>query len=279
MTKSGVGLFLLFALFSAWLCVEVSSNTQPEMHRVTINLPEQGALIAEPLSTLKVALFTDLHIDGGADSLSRLKALMTTVVASKPDVILFGGDYVKNPEDLADLDRHRLSVANLMAQTGGITVLAVLGNHENWTAGLKWQVALRDAGVPVLANSVQQIKSLNLCVRGLGDYYSGEFRYVEFPSHCEGGRKLSLTHDPAGAFEARVKGLVLAGHTHCGQISLPFLGPLWVPTDAPKSAHCRLYQDEQRQVYVSAGVGTSVLPFRLNAQAQWDVITLRFFAH
>ena len=56
-----------------------------------------------------------------------------------------------------------------------------------------------------------------------------------------------------GHFDARVKGLVLAGHTHCGQINLPFLGPLWVPTDAPKSAHCGLYQDEQRQVYVSSG--------------------------
>lgn len=287
LTKPHVGWLLFFvlmcalvcALMSVWIAVVIASGTQPQVNRVVIDLPAQSAADAVPLSTLKVALLSDLHIEGDADALTELAALMIAVVDSKPDLIMFAGDYVKNPGELLDLNQHRIAVAKAMSDTGGIPTFAVLGNHENWTVGVQWQMALRDAGVPVLANSVQQVKSLNLCVRGLGDYYSGAYQYVEFPSYCEGGRKLSLTHDPAGAFDARVKGLVLAGHTHCGQVSLPFLGPLWVPTDAPKSAHCGLHQDEQRQVFVSAGVGTSVLPFRLNAQAQWDVITLRFFAH
>jgi len=277
---------LMCALMSVWIAVDIAPSTQPQVNRVAIDVPAQSAANALPSSTLKgemkgelkVALLSDLHIDGSADALTELAALMIAVVDSKPDIILFAGDYVKNADELPDLNQHRIAVAKAMADTGGIPTFAVLGNHENWTVGVQWQVALRDAGVPVLANSVQQIKSLNLCVRGFGDYYSGAYQYIDFPSYCEGGRKLSLTHDPAGAFDARVKGLVLAGHTHCGQINLPFLGPLWVPTDAPKSAHCGLYQDEQRQVYVSSGLGTSTLPFRLNAQAQWDVITLRFFA-
>jgi len=68
---------------------------------------------------------------------------------------------------------------------------------------------------------------------------------------------------------------VLAGHTHCGQIRLPLLGALYVPSDAPKRGHCGLYIDGQRQIFVSSGVGTSVLPIRFLAQAQWDLITLR----
>ena len=172
---------LMCALMSVWIAVDIAPSTQPQVNRVAIDVPAQSAANALPSSTLKgemkgelkVALLSDLHIDGSADALTELAALMIAVVDSKPDIILFAGDYVKNADELPDLNQHRIAVAKAMADTGGIPTFAVLGNHENWTVGVQWQVALRDAGVPVLANSVQQIKSLNLCVRGFGDYYSG----------------------------------------------------------------------------------------------------------
>ena len=120
--------------------------------------------------------------------------------------------------------------------------------------------------------------NLNLCVRGFSDAFTDQFSYLDFPEACEDSVKISLTHDPAGAFDAAVTGLVLAGHTHCGQIRLPFIGPLYVPSTAPSSAHCGLYEDDQRQVFVSSGVGTSVLPIRFLAQAQWDLITIKYIA-
>ena len=82
--------------------------------------------------------------------------------------------------------------------------------------------------------------------------------------------KLTITHDPAGAFDHRIKGLV----THCGQVSLPFIGPLWVPTDAPSFAHCGLHEGGNITVYVTSGVGTAILPLRYGAQSQWDFISL-----
>ena len=54
--------------------------------------------------------------------------------------------------------------------------------------------------------------------------------------------KITLTHDPAGAFHKDVTGLVISGHTHCGQIRFPLIGSLWVPTEAPSKAHCGLYR-------------------------------------
>jgi len=88
--------------------------------------------------------------------------------------------------------------------------------------------------------------------------------------------KLSLTHDPAAAFHPKVEGLVFAGHTHCGQISIPWYGGIYVPTTAPRGAHCGMYEDDKVQLFVSSGVGTSVLPFRFNTQAEWDFITLTY---
>ena len=86
-------------------------------------------------------------------------------------------------------------------------------------------------------------------------------------------------HDSAEAFNPSVRGLILAGHKHCGQISTPFEEPICMPSKAPREAYCGLHQDEQRQVYVSSGLGTSILPFRFNAQASWDLITIHIYAY
>ena len=113
-----------------------------------------------------------------------------------------------------------------------------------------------------------------VCVKGLGDRYSERFRYIDFPTKCAGALRITITHDPAGIFDDRVRGLAFAAHTHCGQISLPLIGPLWIPSDAPRAAYCGLYTDGQRTLFVTSGVGTSILPIRFGAPSQWDLVTL-----
>ena len=73
-----------------------------------------------------------------------------------------------------------------------------------------------------------------------------------------------------------MEGLVIAGHTHCGQVSLPLIGAIWVPSIAPRNATCGLYQDENITLYVTSGVGTSILPIRYGAQSHWDFINLTY---
>lgn len=114
-----------------------------------------------------------------------------------------------------------------------------------------------------------------VCVRGLGDKFTSRYSYVEYPVECKSIPKLTITHDPAGAFDRRIKGLVIAGHTHCGQVSLPFIGPLWVPTDAPSFAQCGLHEGGNVTVFVTSGVGTSILPLRFGAQSQWDYLRIK----
>ena len=125
----------------------------------------------------------------------------------------------------------------------------------------------------MLTNEIEILEDLNLCVRGFDDQFSRALSYVDFPESCNKKIKINLTHDPAGAFHPKVRGLVLAGHTHCGQIRLPLIGPIFTPTEAPAEAQCGLYEDQQRQVFVGSGVGNSLLPIRIRTQSQWDLIT------
>ncbi len=235
---------------SFWLMMDVTSNVQ--VNRTTLHLSGNNKTLQNYGGSIQIAFLSDLHIDSSPEALLNLKGVMATVVAARSDVILFGGDYIKNP-DAYNIDQHQPVIAKAMAATNGIPTIAVLGNHDNWTSSAKWHTSLTHAGITVLENTVVKVKSLDLCVRGLGDHYSEQFSYVGFPESCINSKRLSLTHDPAAAFDPRVTGLVLAGHTHCGQISLPFIGSLWVPTDAPKESHCGLYQDADRQVFVTAG--------------------------
>ena len=136
--------------------------------------------------------------------------------------------------------------------------------------------AFDTTSISVLNNQIASTKvgGQALCIRGIGDRFTNNAVDVPFPSSCEQALKITLTHDPAAAFDFDLSGLIFAGHTHCGQVSFPFLGPLWVPTTAPKEAHCGLYQDDKKSLFVSSGTGTSLLPIRFGAPAQWDLIRL-----
>ena len=62
--------------------------------------------------------------------------------------------------------------------------------------------------------------------------------------------------------------------THCGQIRLPLIGSPWIPSDAPNDATCGVYEDNDRLLWVSSGVGTSILPIRFGTQSQWNLLEM-----
>jgi hypothetical protein len=203
-----------------------------------------------------------------------LSELWADIIEQNPDVILLAGDYINDGSSGEGISSIGPAIANVFGVSGLTPVVAVLGNHDHWSGAESWSQYLSEAGVTVLENETAILDSLDTCIRGFGDAFTNHFKYVDFPKECDDMLQISLMHDPAGAFNPSVRGLILAGHTHCGQISIPFVGPVYVPSQAPREAYCGLYQDEQRQVYVSSGVGTSILPLRFNAQSSWDLITI-----
>lgn len=250
----------------------LANSAQPKMDTQSLYLLTETV----PNKIIKIALLADLHVQRSPAAIANLSELWSEVIEKTPDIILLAGDYINDGSSNEDIVIIGPAIANVFRHSDDIPVVAVLGNHDHWSGAESWIQYLSEAGVIVLENDTVMVDAIGTCIRGFGDAFTDHFEYVDFPSTCDDMLQISLMHDPAGAFNPKVKGLVLAGHTHCGQISIPFVGPIYVPSQAPTEALCGLYQDEQRQVYVSSGVGTSIIPLRFNAQAAWDLITIHY---
>ena len=224
-----------------------------------------------------LAVVGDIHVEEDLNSLVSLSDLLAGVTNANPDLILFVGDYTESPSRVTNMSLHRQRIINAFKKIEPIPTAFVLGNYETRSNADLWYTEMTSVGLNVLENEVLRLQTRKglICVRGLGDRYSRRFQYVDYPESCDGIAKLTITHDPYGAFHDRIRGLVIAGHTHCGQIRLPLVGVIWVPTAAPEHAVCGFYEDERRSVFITSGVGTSLLPVRYGAQSQWDFIRLQ----
>ena len=262
----------ILTILGTYLYVSISQNLKTERNTVTISLSDTSVVS----SSLSVAVIGDVHLPEGSKHLDAFKKLVLEIKSTQPDLVVFVGDYTSDPKTTDNMSSHRKNIINIMKLIDPLPRAVVLGNYESWSDAEKWIREFNRLGVDIMENQTSLIQTVkgNVCIRGLGDKYTNRYDYVDYPEECENIPRFTITHDPAGAFNARVKGLVIAGHTHCGQISLPYIGPLWVPSDAPSEAHCGLYEDDQRTVFVTSGVGTTILPLRFGAQSQWDELNI-----
>ena len=262
---------LLLGAIGAYFIYTISQNLQTQRNDVSISINDPDVT---PTS-LSIADIGDTHLPEGREPLAAFRELLLEVKAAKPDLVLLVGDYIFDPKS-EQLSAHREKIINAMKLVDPVPRAVVLGNYESWSNADNWLAEFERLGVDVMENEVTLFGTAKgpVCVRGLGDKFTSRFLYVDYPAECKSAPKLTITHDPAGAFDRRMKGLVIAGHTHCGQVSLPFIGPLWVPTDAPSFAHCGLHEGGNITVFVTSGVGTSILPLRFGAQSHWDFVSL-----
>ena len=148
----------------------------------------------------------------------------------------------------------------------GSATIAVLGNHDHWRDAPAARRALARAGIRLLENQAVQIGPL--AVGGLDDDFTGR---ADLPATLAAlrrleGPKLILSHSPDPfADPAPDVFLMLAGHTHCGQIAPPLIGPLSTMSDYGRRYACGLVREGGRTLVVTAGLGTSGIPLRLGA--------------
>ena len=258
-------LFLIFSLYT---------NLQTERNDVSLVIEDNKV---SPIS-LTIAVIGDPHLPEGINNIDEFKKKLFEVKRANPDLVVFVGDYVANPKSIKNMIEHRRSIIKSMKVVDPIPRAIVLGNYESWSNPDDWLIAFKELGVEVLENDILKLNTKKgvVCIRGLGDFYTNRYLYINYPVECSKFPKITITHDPAGAFEENISGLIIAGHTHCGQISLPFWGPIWVPTEAPTSAHCGLYKDDKKTIFVTSGIGKSILPIRFGTQSQWDMLNINY---
>lgn len=224
---------------------------------------------------LRVVLLSDLHVAGPDMPPERLARIVTQVNALQPDLVLIAGDLVSDKR----VSTHRYSEAEAIAPLAGLGarfgVVAVLGNHDHWrsTAGIRR--ALEANRVTVLSNSVT--RRAGLILAGADDDFTGRADPALLARAVEPlvGPVVTLSHSPdiVPALPPRF-GLVLAGHTHCGQIALPLIGrPATMSRHGDRFA-CGLIREGSRTIVVSAGLGTSLLPVRIGAPPDLWLLTL-----
>jgi uncharacterized protein len=225
---------------------------------------------------LSITVIADIHSGGPNMLLPHVQQVIGTANGLKSDLVVLLGDYIaryrfKN-ERLPD-GRLSAELARLEAPLG---VWAILGNHDWWYELSSVRRALADARIPVLENNAVKLgaEGRQFWLAGIGDQLAhllghGRFRGEDdLPGTLAQVRTddpvLLLVHEPDifPRVPNRVA-LTLAGHTHGGQIRLPFIWPAFVPSKFGKRFAYGHIVEDGRQMIVSGGLGTSVVPARL----------------
>jgi uncharacterized protein len=226
-----------------------------------------------PLEGLRVGLLSDIHLQGGRSAALLRRAIAATTRA-RPDLVAVTGDLAEDPTGLrAVLD----AFTDLDPPMG---VWVVPGNHDHRAGIHHWRsaVAARNA-IHDLTNrhALLRLAGVTLCIAGLDDHIEGR-PLLRLPPPAARHLTIVLAHSPDQAELCRRRfdavDLILSGHTHGGQVRLPFFG---APINAVHRAD--LYDDGLRrrpwtQVYTSRGLGTTRLPIRFMARPEVVILHL-----
>ena len=230
---------------------------------------------------LRVALLSDIHLGNRAMTSDRLQRIVEQVNESDPDLVLIAGDFIAGRKSDGAAEKAAALTAPLSNLRAPLGTVAVLGNHDYWTDAAAVRAALTKAQVIVLANAAVQRGPL--AILGVDDAFSGrdDVRATLASAHVR-GVAVVLSHSPDVVHKLGVGfPLVLAGHTHCGQVVLPWYGPIttraplagWRPLYDPKF-RCGIIEARGRRVIVTAGLGSGTAPIRLGAPPDWWLLTL-----
>lgn len=225
---------------------------------------------------LRIAVLTDLHVGSFRNGLDRLADVVERTNEQNADVVLLLGDYIQGhagarvpPEEIAT------RLARLHAPDG---VVSVLGNHDWWYDGQRVRQALERVGIRVLENDAVAVGTgpSRFWVAGVGDLYTRPVGIAAALSTVPAGEPvILLSHNPDvfPGVPPRVA-LTLAGHTHGGQVALPWIGRPIVPSQYGQRYAYGLVVEEGRLLYVSPGIGTSIVPVRFRVPPEITVVTL-----
>jgi len=224
---------------------------------------------------IRAVLISDIHVAGPDMPPERLDRIVAQIATLHPDIVLIAGDLVGDK----DLGTRTYSMAEIVAPLGHLRprlgVVAVLGNHDHWRNAAEARTALEAVGIQVLDNEAAQVGPL--AIGGLDDDFTGQ---DDLPATLDAmrrqtGARILLSHspDPFPSVPAEV-GLMLAGHTHCGQIRLPLIGAISTESRYGDRYACGRIDEGGKTLIVSAGLGTSILPLRLGARPDLWLVTI-----
>jgi uncharacterized protein len=231
------------------------------------------------LDGLRIAVASDLHIGSPHVPLARLPALVRAINAARADLILLGGDYLVARVVGGRFVPAEQVVRGLSALEAPLGVYAVLGNHDRRRGRAPASVAAFAGGHPqLLENRAMRIERNGAAfwLAGLGDWKHGS---PDVPGTLaqvvDDAPVIALTHNPDlfPHLPERIA-LTVCGHTHIGQVRLPLIGALYTASRHGQRYARGLIREGTKQLFVSAGIGTSWLPLRFGAPPEIAVLRI-----
>lgn len=235
--------------------------------------------IPEGFEKFKIVQFSDTHL-GFQYDLNQLREAVNKINSLTPDILLFTGDLMDAPNEYDEVEEIVPVLQKLNAPFGKF---AVYGNHDHGGYGSNiYKQVMEKAGFKLLINEAIKVKLLNndhVYIVGIDDAMLGnpdiETALSTVPNDSF---KLLLSHAPDLADDASPYNiqLQLSGHSHGGQIKIPFIGALVKPPFAEKYYEGRytIGDNNDLTLYVNRGLGTTRLPFRFLSKPEITLLTL-----
>jgi predicted MPP superfamily phosphohydrolase len=219
---------------------------------------------------LTILHLTDLHLCGTPDRAFYQYVVDRCLKWGVPDIVAVTGDVVDSEW------HHRWVVPVLGRLRWNIAGFGILGNHDSWLDTVAIRRRMRRVGLRVLGNSWEQIDVRGepmIVIGHEGPWFTPEPDLSKCPA---GPFRFCLSHTPDNIAWARANkiDLVLAGHVHGGQIRLPLIGSIFVPSRYSRRYDCGTFFEEPTLMYVSRGLAGQH-PLRFNCKPEVTRIVLR----
>jgi predicted MPP superfamily phosphohydrolase len=266
---AGLGVLALgVAAWGFWL--EPSSLRTAEY---TLTLPHWPAAC----SGLRVVALSDFHVGSPWNGLANLHRVVARANAAKPDLVLLLGDFVQGAHRNATVMPEPIA-AELGQLEAPLGVYAVLGNHDWWFAAGRVRGALEVEGIPVLEDRAVRLErgECAFWLAGIGDFWETPHDVAHALAEVPADAPLLVaTHNPDLFPELPERiSLTLAGHTHGGQVWLPFFGRPIVPSRYGQRFAIGHIVEDGRHLFVTPGIGTSIVPVRFLVPPEVSVLEL-----
>lgn len=263
--------FPIVVLGTALCALAWAAGVEPRLLFVREEQIELAGWVGAPI---RVALVADLHVGSPGVDAARVADIADVVTAVAPDLVLLLGDYAVNAIPGGRHVPPGEWAPSLGAIRAPLGVHAVLGNHDWWNDEDLIKEALQDAGIAVHDNAAVPLRSSEqtFWLVGVGDALT-RHASVEVALHDVpvGAPVLAMSHsaDVATGLAGKAQ-LLVAGHTHGGQVNIPWVTEYLL---GDMSWYGRKNVDGL-PVYVTSGIGTSVLPIRWNRPPEVVIVTI-----
>lgn len=236
---------------------------------------------------LTITVIADIHAGGPNMGIERVRQVVDAANALGSDLTVLLGDYFATHRFITEVVPPEAWSAELARLKAPLGVFSILGNHDWWHGIEATRAALRNVRIPVMENDAVLLgePGARFWLAGLGDqiaYRLGHSRFRgvdDLPAtlkRCDTADPvILLVHEPDIFVQVPERvSLTLAGHTHGGQIRLPFVAPFWAPSAYGARFAYGQIKDQNRTMIVSGGLGTSLVPMRLGMPPEIVRVTL-----